>query len=217
MADRTASDPARPSAASPPSLDALAAAVRARAAARPPEAAPSPAVASVSLVLRPGPEDAELLYILRAERAGDPWSGHVAFPGGRREPSDPSVFHTAVRETLEEVGLDLNVHADYLAPLEDVSAFASRRGRSLVVSPHVFVVDPGASLATNHEVADAFWVPVRRLFEPARRGVLEVTHEGTTFSLPRIDLGLPGAERALWGLTLRATTMLFEAADLSLL
>ena len=64
--------------------------------------------AATALVLRPRTDDAlELLFIKRAEWAGDPWSGQVAFPGGRHEPHDPDLLTTSVRETQEETGIDL--------------------------------------------------------------------------------------------------------------
>lgn len=52
--------------------------------------------------------DAEVLFIKRAARTGDRWTSHVALPGGKREPADDSDWATGARETLEEVGLDLN-------------------------------------------------------------------------------------------------------------
>lgn len=52
--------------------------------------------------------DPEVLFIKRAARSGDRWTGHIALPGGKREPSDPDDRAAATRETEEEVGLDLN-------------------------------------------------------------------------------------------------------------
>lgn len=51
--------------------------------------------------------DPEVLFIKRATREGDRWSGHVALPGGGRDPSDVDDRAVAIRETMEEVGLDL--------------------------------------------------------------------------------------------------------------
>ena len=61
--------------------------------------------AAVAIVLAPDPD--AVLLIRRAERAGDPWSGHMALPGGRYEPKDPDLLGTALRETVEEVGVAL--------------------------------------------------------------------------------------------------------------
>ncbi|MCA9639821.1 MAG: NUDIX domain-containing protein, partial [Myxococcales bacterium] len=70
--------------------------------------------AAVAAVLRPTDADTEVLLIRRAEHEGDPWSGHMAFPGGRHDPTDPDLLTTARRETLEEVGLDLSRRARLL-------------------------------------------------------------------------------------------------------
>jgi 8-oxo-dGTP pyrophosphatase MutT (NUDIX family) len=51
--------------------------------------------------------DPEVLFIKRASRAGDRWTGHVALPGGKREPKDKDDKTAAIRETSEEIGLDL--------------------------------------------------------------------------------------------------------------
>ena len=70
-----------------------------------PVARAAPARAAVAMVLRPAAGGAsEVLLIERAEKPGDPWSGHMAFPGGRLDPSDPDPRFTAERETFEEVG-----------------------------------------------------------------------------------------------------------------
>ena len=52
--------------------------------------------------------DPEILFIKRASQVGDRWAGHVAFPGGKKEPSDVDDQAAAARETREEVGLDLD-------------------------------------------------------------------------------------------------------------
>jgi 8-oxo-dGTP pyrophosphatase MutT (NUDIX family) len=80
--------------------------------------------AAVAAVLRAPPDggDAEILLMRRAERHGDPWSGHMAFPGGRREEGDATLLDTAIREAREEVGLDLRAHGTLLARLPDIQA-----------------------------------------------------------------------------------------------
>ncbi len=74
---------------------------------------PLPGIQSVSrqpaAVLIPLLDDGEswkLLFIKRTHQQNDRHSGQIAFPGGRSEPSDPSLLHTALREAREEIGLN---------------------------------------------------------------------------------------------------------------
>ena len=48
--------------------------------------------AAVAIMVREGSDATEMLMIRRATREGDPWSGHMGFPGGRRDPEDASNF-----------------------------------------------------------------------------------------------------------------------------
>ncbi len=123
--------------------------------------------AAVALVLRPGPDGPELLLIRRAEREGDPWSGHMALPGGREQSGDPGPAHTAARETHEEVGIDLLALGTLLGPVEPVWPQSSRAPR-ILVRPFAFWVD-GPVQATPHplEVDEAVWVPLAELHDPA--------------------------------------------------
>ena len=112
--------------------------------------------ASVAVVLAPEPDS--ILLIQRADRDSDVWSGHLAFPGGRRGPNDPDLLTTARRETLEEVGFDLG-GAQLIGQLDDLAT----RGPvlpPLVVRPFVFTAPAAGSLTPNREVAAAWWVPL---------------------------------------------------------
>ena len=62
--------------------------------------------AAVAVVVTEEPEGS-ILFVKRRERAGDPWSGHAAFPGGHHSGTDDSPAATAERETEEETGLAL--------------------------------------------------------------------------------------------------------------
>jgi len=126
--------------------------------------------AAVALVLRPAPPDdaLELLFIKRAEYEGDPWSGHVAFPGGRREADDPSLEHTARRETLEELALDLAADGRLLGVLDDLHPRTPVLP-PIVVRPFVYALERDVLLAPSAEVAVAFWVPVADLLRPGAK------------------------------------------------
>jgi 8-oxo-dGTP pyrophosphatase MutT (NUDIX family) len=168
--------------------------------------------AAVAAVLRaPLPSgDAEILLVRRSERAGDPWSGHMAFPGGRRDDSDPTLLATAIRETREEVGLDLDQHGTLLARLPDTPAVARGRRVGIVISPFVFALNTAAELPPelrlNDEIAEAIWAPLG----PLARGELATTHayshEGKHFDLPGFQVG----ERIVWGLTYHMLQALLE-------
>jgi 8-oxo-dGTP pyrophosphatase MutT (NUDIX family) len=116
--------------------------------------------AAVALMLREQDLGLELLIIRRTENEHDPWSGHMALPGGSREPGDESVYDTARRETLEEIGIDLD-EGRFLGRLDDVGP--RRMPGQLVVSTVVVAIDTEPGPLDVREVAEAFWVPVDRL------------------------------------------------------
>ena len=125
--------------------------------------------AAVALVLREGRDGVEALMIERSQRPGDPWSGHMAFPGGMVDPGDRNSLAAAQRETLEEIGLDLNVHGRLIGRLSDVASQGHRRYRPMAIVPYVFELKALPSLQLNHEVASVVWVPLRFLRDPANR------------------------------------------------
>jgi 8-oxo-dGTP pyrophosphatase MutT (NUDIX family) len=122
--------------------------------------------AAVAAVLRFTPNGAEVLLMERAARAGDRWSGQVSFPGGREEPHDESLLDTAIRETLEEVGLDLRTHATHLGRLDGRRAVAKGAPLSMTITPHVFALEREPTLLLSDEARTAFWMPL----VPAARG-----------------------------------------------
>lgn len=172
------------------------------------EPAPDPALprAAVALVLRPGGEGPELLLIRRAERKGDPWSGHMALPGGREQADDAGPVHTAARETREEVGIDLAAGGRLLGPVQTVGPLSSRAPR-ILVRAFAFWVGTPVRAVPNEEVDEVVWVPVEELRSPG--AVTEHLLEMEGHGLMRFPaFGTRGY--VIWGLTHRILTTFLE-------
>lgn len=155
--------------------------------------------AAVAVILHDAKDGPELLFIERARHESDPWSGHMAFPGGRVDPEDGgSTRRAAERETREEVGLSLD-GAVHLGRLDDLEG-RPRRNDGLVISAHVFRLDDPDPLDWNHEVEQAFWFPVAGLLDDARHVPYPRKWDGLT--MPGILVGEPD-RHIVWGLTYR--------------
>lgn len=163
------------------------------------------AQASVSLVLRVAPS-LEVLLIKRAETAGDPWSGHMALPGGRRDAGDPTLLATAIRETAEETAVVLTESDHYLGALEQAAPSTSRIPR-LTIHPFVFGVS-GATQAVpdDREVESVHWASVDALRDPTNRATVEWDGPSGLKTYPgyRVD------GHVVWGLTYRILTGFLE-------
>jgi 8-oxo-dGTP pyrophosphatase MutT (NUDIX family) len=164
--------------------------------------------AAVAAVLHESSAGPELLFIERAEHPLDPWSGHMAFPGGRVDPGDASPRHAAERETLEEVGLDL-AGAELLGRLDDVEG-APPGFHSLVVSAFVYHLERRVPPTLNYEVRDALWVPMPALVDPDRRVPFYWPREQRETHYPGILVGHPD-RHIVWGLTYRFLEIFFTA------
>jgi 8-oxo-dGTP pyrophosphatase MutT (NUDIX family) len=155
--------------------------------------------AAVSLLLRvPARESPELLLIRRAEYEGDPWSGHVALPGGRMEPDDADLARTAERETLEEISLDISRQGRMLGSLRDVRPETTRLP-PIIIRPFVAVVDDAVTLKLSDEVASAFWVPLSQIRHPSARVSSMIQARDERFEVRGYQLG----QHFVWGLTER--------------
>lgn len=170
--------------------------------------------AAVAAVLRPmaglfgelQPLETEVLLIRRADRAGDPWSGQMAFPGGHKDGRDPDMLATALRETREEVGLDLGQH-ELIGALDEHPATYQGTFTGMVIAPFVFALKHNVELRPNHEVASVIWAPLGQM----ARGELDVHHElsrnGETMRFPAFGIG----PHVVWGLTHRMLQNLFDS------
>jgi 8-oxo-dGTP pyrophosphatase MutT (NUDIX family) len=146
-----------------------------------------------------------VLLIQRAERHGDPWSGQIALPGGRRHPADATLQDTAVRETQEETGIDLAADGLVLGTLDEI------RPRTpvlppIIVTPFVAIVPAEVPLLLSDELADAFWVPWNTFADPAHIEESTVQVRGAAW---KVDSYLVG-ERVVWGMTERMLRQLAE-------
>lgn len=167
---------------------------------REPKALTAPKRAAVAAVLRyTEPHEPSVLLMRRAVRAGDPWSGQICFPGGKEEAQDPTPLATAMRETREELGLDLVKCSRFLGPLDAVQAMSKGRILPTVILPFVFVQTAEATLELGDEAVHAFWLPLRA----AASGVLDASYlydpDGANMELPcwRFE------GEVIWGLTFK--------------
>jgi 8-oxo-dGTP pyrophosphatase MutT (NUDIX family) len=160
--------------------------------------------AAVSVLLHDEPSGARVLLMKRAERVGDPWSGHISLPGGRHEPVDPDLLATAIRETHEELGVELQ-GARLLGNLPTLHPFMSGPG-GVEVTPFVFVTHAAVEPRPGPEAEAAFWLPV----ELAASGSLD-----DTYLYPGTDRAFPSwryESYTIWGLTWRILRDLLEVA-----
>jgi 8-oxo-dGTP pyrophosphatase MutT (NUDIX family) len=150
-------------------------------------------------MLREGAAGLELLFIRRAEHEADPWSGQMGFPGGRAEAGDADLKQTAIRETLEEIGIDLARDGTFLGPLDEVRAMARMRPQNLVIAPHVFRLAAPAEAVAGPEVTSVHWLPLDEIRQERWISTMDYAYQGATLQFPclRYD-GL-----VIWGLTFR--------------
>jgi 8-oxo-dGTP pyrophosphatase MutT (NUDIX family) len=162
--------------------------------------------AAVAMVLRETQGVTKVLFIERARREGDPWSGHMAFPGGGVDPGDETERAAAERETLEEVGVDLS-GAEVLGRLDDIQGHRAAGAKQMVVSAFVYRASADSPLALNHEVHEAFWFPLGALHDADRHVEYPIRWAGRRF--PGILVGEP-ERHIVWGLTYRFLERFFE-------
>jgi 8-oxo-dGTP pyrophosphatase MutT (NUDIX family) len=155
--------------------------------------------AAVALIFRAAPDGgAELLFIKRAEYPGDPWSGQVAFPGGREEAGDATLAQTAIRETREETGLDLQRDATIIGRLDDLRPQTVRLP-AIIVRPYVALLRRVDEMLLSDEVALAFWVPLAALKQSDSWRETQVFARGIQFN--RRAFHHEG--HVIWGMTER--------------
>lgn len=164
--------------------------------------------AAVAAILRDGPAGPEVLLMKRVERASDPWSGQMSFPGGRFEEQDHDLLATAIRETREEVGIHLPDHAHLMGRLDDLRTHTG----DMLVRPFVFRLRAPVVLEPNAEVAELHWGRLRAM----QAGELDTHYTwNASEARPSAALRFPGYDvggRVVWGLTHRMLQLLLAHA-----
>ena len=158
--------------------------------------------AAVAIVVVPSPD--AVLLIRRAERAGDPWSGHMALPGGRREAGDDDLLATAMRETQEEVGFAL-LRSSLLGSLDDVVPRTPVLP-PVAVRPFVFSLAARPPLVPNPEVAAVRWVHLDHLLHPETYHSVRLEIRGEHRDVPAFQI----EDAIVWGMTERILSALLE-------
>lgn len=156
--------------------------------------------AAVALILGLGDplDEPEILFVQRARYESDPWSGQVAFPGGREEPGDTSLVETAMRETHEETGIDLRRNGDLLGQLDDLRPQTVRLP-AVVVRPYVMLLGDHSDPILSDELSAAFWVPLATLQDDSSWRDTVVTARGLEFTRRAFHHG----GFVVWGMTER--------------
>ncbi len=163
--------------------------------------------------------NASILMIQRAAHPNDPWSGQMAFPGGRKETEDPNAVATAKREMLEEVGFDVDTLSvaesddGVIGRLSDISTAGRNLGVEMVVSPYVFLVERRPELVLNEEVADTVWIPLHYFADFNNRGSHLVERDGLSALRPCYQLS---EDKIVWGMSLEMIDDLLEIMGLKI-
>lgn len=192
-----------------PDLAALSGAI-ARHPARGDDGVPAMRKAAVAAILRDGAEGVELLFIRRAEHPRDPWSGQMGLPGGRVDAADPSPLAAALRETREEIGLDLEAAGRALGRLSEARTHLPFGSVPHSVVPFAFAVDGEPDLRLDaREVQEALWVPLAFLLDRDNRSSFTRVRAGLPLPMPCYTY----RGRVIWGLTLKIVDELLALAE----
>ncbi|SDV03526.1 CoA pyrophosphatase [Pseudomonas mucidolens] len=155
-------------------------------------------------------DEPELILTLRASGLST-HGGEVAFPGGRRDPEDPDLVFTALREAEEEIGLPPGL-VEVIGPLSPLISLHGIR-----VTPYVGVVpDYVEYLANDAEIAAVFNVPLEFFRQDPREHTHRIDYQGRSWYVPSYRFG----EYKIWGLTaimiVELINLLYDDADISL-
>jgi 8-oxo-dGTP pyrophosphatase MutT (NUDIX family) len=151
--------------------------------------------AAVAMLLTETDDTLKVLLVKRATREADPWSGHMAFPGGRRGHGDPDLMATACRETREETGIDLT----QCIAIGSLDALYSTVRPDMCIQPFIFACKGPPEITLNEELMAHYWVPLEEI-DRARGKTKIGSREFPAYLLEG---------EAVWGLTYRMLEKFF--------
>ena len=157
--------------------------------------------AAVALMLKPMNQDFKILFVKRVENPADPWSGQVAFPGGKRDAKDKNLKKTVVRETLEETNINLLDRCRFLGAL---TAVRSTRRPEMKVLPFVILLEHEPPIKLNEKELEGFvWISLEELV--LNKSIVK-------FSFGERPAYIVGSS-IIWGLTYRVLENFFHTLE----
>jgi 8-oxo-dGTP pyrophosphatase MutT (NUDIX family) len=150
------------------------------------------------VILREERDRYSMLFIKRREYLSDLFSGHMAFPGGKMQKGDENKLETAIRETLEETGIDLRKDGRILGELDDVSP-VNPRARHYIVTPYVALVGEDIRVKPNEEVAEFVWIPISNFMDEKTLEIRVIERYGMRLE----DFAFHYQKYVIWGMTAR--------------
>jgi len=147
--------------------------------------------AAVALTLKLGKAELSVLFVKRVENPADPWSGQMAFPGGKRDATDLNVKQTVIRETFEETGISLLDGCRFLGVL---TALQSKPKHGLIILPFVVLVEHEPRIKLNEKELEGFaWISLSEIIRG--KGFAKFSFG----DVPAYTVG----STVIWGLTYR--------------
>jgi len=144
--------------------------------------------AAVSLILISVRQDFKILFVKRVERLSDPWSGQIAFPGGKKESEDKCLKDTIIRETFEETNIKLD-EDNLIGVLE---AIDSGHFSNIRILPFISLLKGPQIIKLNKkELDNYFWYSYKKI--RTNRSLVEINSKKE----PAYILG----EAVVWGIT----------------
>ena len=163
--------------------------------------------AAVAMIFHQGQNDLNLCFGLRATYEGDPWSGDMAFPGGKADPEDETFHRVAQRETFEEIGFELS-DSELVGGLGTMQLYSNKRRAGMLLKPMIYILDGDpAPFEISNELDEAFWIPVNYLWHPSNWIEEHVQWQNNWYP------GVQFRSQVIWGLTLRILTQFGQALN----